>query len=106
MLAENAVPGSTVEVDRMGDDERAKQGEATDSDTNELKITIVKPKERVVAAVGADGGGGSDEGDDDEPSPEASGGEDLPDEPEVLPDVPDAPPPPEDKGEGPSPKPE
>jgi ATP-dependent Clp protease ATP-binding subunit ClpC len=80
VLAQNAAPGSTVEVDR-----------APEEDEEDVKITIVKPKERKREAVGVGGQGG-----DDRPeAPEGSERGELPDEPEVLPDVPDAPPAPE-----------
>jgi ATP-dependent Clp protease ATP-binding subunit ClpC len=81
VLAKNAEPGSTVEVERDADDELG------------VKITITKPARKPVA-VGAGEEGEASEGD-------GSGGGDqpedgpLPDEPEVLPDVPDAPPAPE-----------
>jgi ATP-dependent Clp protease ATP-binding subunit ClpC len=87
VLAQNAEPGSTVEVDRHGGEE---------SDDPPVKISIVKPKERVAAGVGAQGGEDTPEG---EPAAEEGSGGDLPEEPEVLPDVPDAPPPPEGDSE-------
>ncbi|MDP9118699.1 MAG: ATP-dependent Clp protease ATP-binding subunit, partial [Actinomycetota bacterium] len=80
VLAQNVDPGSTVEVEKAGD-----------GDESKVKITIVKPaREREAVGVGAKGGG-------DEEAPElegdsSDGSEQLPDEPEVLPDVPDAPP--------------
>jgi ATP-dependent Clp protease ATP-binding subunit ClpC len=80
VLAKTAEPGSTVEIDK-----------APDGDESEVKITIVKPKERKREAVGVGAKGGDKpelDGGDDAPE-----GGDLPDEPEVLPDVPDAPPP-------------
>ena len=85
VLAQNAPPGATVEVDR------APVGGPDDGD--DVKITIVKPKDaqRQPVGVGAKGEEGEGEG-EDAPAPEGSG---LPDEPEVLPDVPDAPPAPE-----------
>ena len=88
VLSHNMEAGSTVEVDRLSDDERAKQAESTDGDAQEIRITIVKPRERQKVGVGAEGG--SEGGADDAEAPEGSG--DLPDEPDVLPDVPDAPP--------------
>ena len=87
MLAQNAEPGSTVEVDRHGGEE---------SEDPPVKISIVKPKERVTAGVGAQGSDVAPEGGDDS---ESEGSSDLPEEPEVLPDVPDAPPPPEGESE-------
>jgi ATP-dependent Clp protease ATP-binding subunit ClpC len=91
VLAQNAEPGSTVEVDRLSEDERAKLAESTDTDVRELKITIAKPVRKPVA-VGADGEGEKPEveGGDSPAAPE--GESDLPEDPEVLPDVPDAPP--------------
>jgi ATP-dependent Clp protease ATP-binding subunit ClpC len=85
VLAKNLDPGSTVEVDKAPvDDER------------EVTITIAKPaRKREAVGVGAKGGDGGG-------PPELEGGDSdeghLPDEPEVLPDVPDAPPPPEGDG--------
>jgi ATP-dependent Clp protease ATP-binding subunit ClpC len=96
VLARSMEPGSTVEVERLSDDERAKQGESTDGEVQELKISIIKPRKRQKVAVGGDGGDEAPEGD----APEAS---ELPDEPEVLPDVPDAPPAPEGEGDEPQP---
>jgi ATP-dependent Clp protease ATP-binding subunit ClpC len=100
VLAQNAEPGSTVEVERLSENERAQQAEATDTEVRELKITIAKPARKPVA-VGAEGEGEGDkpelEGGDAPSGPEDS--PDLPDEPEVLPDVPDAPPAPEGEGE-------
>ena len=81
VLAKNLDPGSTVEVEKAGD-----------GDDGEVKITIAKPaRKREAVGVGAKGG------DDDENAPElegdsSGGGEQLSDEPEVLPDVPDTPP--------------
>ena len=80
VLAQNAAPGATVEVDRDHDDEE-----------KGVRITITKPARKPVA-VGAEGdedkpdlaGGDAPSGSDDTPE--------LPEEPEVLPDVPDAPP--------------
>ncbi|MEX1142683.1 MAG: ATP-dependent Clp protease ATP-binding subunit [Thermoleophilaceae bacterium] len=85
VLAQNLHPGSTVEVERAGD-----------GDDREVKITIAKPA-RKREAVGVGAKGGDDEGGEDRP--ELEGGSDdegrFPDDPEVLPDVPDAPPAPE-----------
>ena len=97
VLAQTLDPGSTVEVDRLSEDERAKQAEATDVAPQELKISIIKPKERKREAVGVGGKGGAEDQPEGE-GPDGEGG-DLPDEPEVLPDVPDAPPAPEGEGE-------
>jgi ATP-dependent Clp protease ATP-binding subunit ClpC len=83
VLAQNAEPGSTVEVERA---------EVGDGEEASVQIAIVKPvRKREPAAVGGRG-----EGEDGEPGgDDAPQGSDLPDEPEVLPDVPDAPPAPE-----------
>ena len=86
MLAQNLDPGSTVEVEKAPDD-----------DEREVVITIAKPaRKRETVGVGAKGG-------DEEAGPELESGDSgeghLP-EPEVLPDVPDAPPAPETEGEG------
>jgi len=80
VLRHNMAAGSTVEIDR-------KEGEG-EKDEPEVRVTITAPKrkKREPVAVGAKGEGG-----DTEPSAEG-GGEPLLDEPEVLPDVPDAPP--------------
>jgi len=95
VLAHNAAPGSTVEVEKADGDADAIDGE----DQDQLKITIVKPREREAVGVG----GGAPEGPEGGETPEGSSdesaegsGEDLPAEPEVLPDVPDAPPAPDD----------
>jgi hypothetical protein len=91
-------PGSTVEVDRLSEDERAQLAESTDGDVREMKITIVKPKERKRETVTVGGQGDArEEGSSEDPN--SSEGADLPDVPDVLPDVPDAPPPPEGKDE-------
>jgi ATP-dependent Clp protease ATP-binding subunit ClpC len=87
VLAQNLDPGSTVEV--------AKAGEG---DEGEVTISIVKPaRKREAVGVGAKGG------DEDAPELESGSdesGEQLLDEPDVLPDVPDAPPAPDgDAGE-------
>jgi ATP-dependent Clp protease ATP-binding subunit ClpC len=74
-------PGSTVEIDR-----KDKDGEEP-----EVKITITAPKrKREAVGVGAKG--------DAEQLPSGDG-DDLPDDPEVLPDIPDAPPAPEGSSE-------
>jgi ATP-dependent Clp protease ATP-binding subunit ClpC len=98
VLAQNMEPGSTVEVDRLGEDERAKQAESTDGEPRELKISVIKPKQRKREAVGVGGKGGSDQPEGE--GPQDDEGSDLPDEHDVLPDVPDAPPAPEGEGEG------
>ena len=91
VLAQNAEPGSTVDVDRAPD------GDTDEDDEPNVKITIQKPvREREPVGVGAEGGSedSPDQGGDEPETPAA----DLPDEPDVLPDVPDAPPAPEDEG--------
>ena len=88
VLGQNMPPGSTVEVDR--------DGEAGEDDTG-VKITIVKPRKREKVGVGAEGGDlpeGSEPAAD--PAPESEGDQPELAEPDVLPDVPDAPPAPED----------
>jgi ATP-dependent Clp protease ATP-binding subunit ClpC len=76
LKATDMKPGATVEVDRA-------PGE--DGGEPEVRITITAPKrKRQAVGVGAKG---------DEPAGELpSGSTDLPDEPEVLPEAPDAPP--------------
>jgi ATP-dependent Clp protease ATP-binding subunit ClpC len=81
LKASDMVPGATVEVDAVrepaGDDGKEKEPE--------VKISIRAPeRKREAVGVGAKGDGGE--------LPEGSSGDDLLDEPEVLPDVPDAPP--------------
>jgi ATP-dependent Clp protease ATP-binding subunit ClpC len=98
VLAQNAEPGSTVEVDRLSEDERARLAESTDSDAHELKITIAKPVRKPVA-VGAEGGDDKPDLEGGEAPSDSDSSPDLPDEPEVLPDVPDAPPAPEGEGD-------
>jgi ATP-dependent Clp protease ATP-binding subunit ClpC len=96
VLSQSMPPGSTVEVDRLSEDERAQLAESTEGDPQEIKISIVTPKERKRETVTVGGQGDArEEGSSDDPNSE--GAPDLPDEPEVLPDVPDAPPPPEAK---------
>jgi ATP-dependent Clp protease ATP-binding subunit ClpC len=95
VLSATMEPGSTVEVERLSDDERAKEAESTDGEAKELRITILKPRQREKVGVGAQGGSDSE----DPPEGNADRSQDLPEEPEVLPDVPDAPPAPEGEGE-------
>jgi hypothetical protein len=80
-------PGATVEVDR---------GEAAEGEEPEVTITITQPKrgqKREPVTVGGDGEEAEAGGDEADPSASAGGGESsLPDEPEVLPEAPDAPP--------------
>jgi ATP-dependent Clp protease ATP-binding subunit ClpC len=99
VLKANLEPGSTVEVDRgqQSESEDGKEGEP------EVTINIVAPKggkKRTPVGVGAKEGEAA-EGDQPQLS-EGDGGPTLPDDPEVLPDVPDAPP----SAEGPGPEPE
>jgi ATP-dependent Clp protease ATP-binding subunit ClpC len=76
LKATDMQPGSTVEVDSVPGEEGADP---------EVKISITAPKrDREAVGVGAKGGEAAEL-----PAGEADG---LPDEPEVLPDVPDAPP--------------
>ncbi len=89
VLAKSMPAGSTVEVDR-----------APEGDDDEVKISITEPARRR-QAVGV-GGKGGDSADADD----GSGADDaaaLPDEADVLPDVPDAPPASGGEGENPSP---
>src|SRR4051812_35227739 len=81
LKASDMVPGATVEVDAH----QEKPGEDGKEKEPEVKITIKAPsRERQAVGVGAKG----ESSDDDAPS----GGSSLPDEPEVLPEAPDAPP--------------
>jgi len=88
-------PGSTVEIDREPN---------APEDAPEVKISILPPpaqrKKREPVGVGAKSAEeGSGDGEPEGGSlPEGSAGGDLPDEPEVLPDVPDAPPPGDEPG--------
>jgi len=83
-------PGSTVEI------ESVEVGEGEDPN---VKISVVAPKKRKkrepvgVGAKGAEAAEGESGGGEEPPRG------DLPEEPEVLPEVPDAPP--EDSGEAP-----
>ncbi len=94
LLRAGMEPGSNVEIDRSS--ELGEDGEP------EVEITIKAPvRKKEAVGVGAEGGS------DDEPSGEGDGDSEpkgsveLPEDPDVLPDVPDAPPPPEgDSGEG------
>jgi ATP-dependent Clp protease ATP-binding subunit ClpC len=78
VLSSSMEPGSTVEVDKAGDGEEP-----------EVKIDIVAPKTRKRQTVGVGAKGGEGEG-GGEPAGDAS--PDFPEDPEVLPEVPDAPP--------------
>jgi ATP-dependent Clp protease ATP-binding subunit ClpC len=83
VLSQSMPPGSTVEVDR-----------APEGDERGVTISVREPKREPVG-VGAKGGEAEEGGGDSEPA--QSGGGELPDDPEVLPDIPDAPPAPEDE---------
>jgi ATP-dependent Clp protease ATP-binding subunit ClpC len=86
LKATDMQPGATVEVDRV-------PGE--DGEEPEVKITITQPKrKREAVGVGAKG----------EAAAELPAGDDLPDEPEVLPEAPDTPP--QAEGAAPEDKPE
>ena len=90
LKATDMKPGATVEVDAV----KEEPGEDGKEKEPDVKITIRPPsRERVAAGVGAKG---ASEGGDELPTGEGdsggSGSGDLPDDPEVLPDVPDAPP--------------
>jgi ATP-dependent Clp protease ATP-binding subunit ClpC len=81
VLATSMEPGSTVEVDK-----------APEGEDPEVKIEVVAPKtrKRQTVGVGAKGGEAESEG---EPSGDGEPSGALPEDPEVLPEVPDAPPP-------------
>jgi len=100
VLAHNAEPGSTVEVEKADGDAEAIDGEGED----QVKITIVKPPVREAVGVGGGAPEAPEDGEAPEGAPEGdadgSGEEGLPAEPEVLPDVPDAPPPPDGDPQG------
>jgi ATP-dependent Clp protease ATP-binding subunit ClpC len=82
--------GATVDIERKPEEERPKEDKDGEE---ELRITIHAPKrEREAVGVGAKSEGSDGEPGGRLPSGEGDGGDDLPDEPEVLPDVPDAPP--------------
>ncbi|MEA2377958.1 MAG: ATP-dependent Clp protease ATP-binding subunit ClpC, partial [Thermoleophilaceae bacterium] len=83
VLSQSMPPGSTVEVDKAPED-----------DERDVTITIVTPTERKRETVGVGAQGDArEEGSSSDPS--SDGGDGLPDEPEVLPEIPDAPPAPE-----------
>jgi ATP-dependent Clp protease ATP-binding subunit ClpC len=93
VLKTSMEPGSTVEIDKKD----TKEGEEAD-----VKIRIIEPQPpKVPAGVGAKGDEAAEGEGDGGSRPEGSGGDGLPDDPEVLPEVPDAPP--EDGGEGAAP---
>ena len=81
VLSQSMPPGSTVEVDR-----------APEGDDREVTIEIRKG---VREPVGVGAQGELEEGGGDEPGGEGPAGGNLPDDPDVLPDVPDAPPAPD-----------
>jgi ATP-dependent Clp protease ATP-binding subunit ClpC len=76
VLSSSMEPGSTVEVDK-----------AADGEDPEVKIEIVAPKTRKRQTVGVGAKGGEGEGE-----PSGDGSPDFPEDPEILPEVPDAPP--------------
>jgi ATP-dependent Clp protease ATP-binding subunit ClpC len=87
LKASNMEPGSTVQVERG-------EGKSEGEDP-EVTITITGPpagKKREPVGVGAQGEGEAGGEGGTLPEGTGGGGADLPDEPEVLPDVPDAPP--------------
>jgi ATP-dependent Clp protease ATP-binding subunit ClpC len=85
LRASDMKPGATVEVDAV-------KGELDDDGKEkdpEVKISITAPKRQPVGVGAGETGGG------ELPAGDTSGSgssDDLPDNPEVLPDVPDAPP--------------
>jgi ATP-dependent Clp protease ATP-binding subunit ClpC len=86
VLSQSMPPGSTVEVDR-----------APEGDDDDVKIEIVKPKERKRETVGVGAKGDArEEGSSEDPGAQ----HDLPEDPEVLPEIPDAPPAPEGEDKG------
>ena len=89
VLAQSMAPGSTVEVEKAT--VKGEDGEDEDG----VKVTVHKPaRKREAVGVGAEG----------VPDEAPEGGDNAPEdstelpEPDVLPDVPDAPPAPEDEG--------
>src|SRR5438034_1255663 len=96
VLGTGMAEGSTIDVDRAPEEER--------SEEHEVKITIHKPKKKAREPVGVgakgDEAGEGDKPDEDRPSGEGPDEGGLPEDPEVLPEIPDAPPaadsPPED----------
>ena len=92
VLAQTLAPGSTVEID--------KAPESDDEDAREVTITIVKStRKREKVAVGAEGGELPEDSGTEAPAEEEGQSPDAPalSEPDVLPDVPDAPPAPDDE---------
>jgi ATP-dependent Clp protease ATP-binding subunit ClpC len=80
VLRSQAIEGSTIEVGRV---------EGKDGEDPDVNITIKAPskkRKKVAAGVGAEGDDPSDD------TPEADASTDLLEEPEVLPEAPDAPP--------------
>jgi ATP-dependent Clp protease ATP-binding subunit ClpC len=85
VLSQSMPPGSTIEVDKAPDD-----------DEDDVKISVSAPKERKRETVGVGAKGDArEEGSSRDPSSDDA--PPLPDEPEVLPDVPDAPPAPDEQ---------
>jgi ATP-dependent Clp protease ATP-binding subunit ClpC len=80
VLRSTMAPGSTVEVGRV-------PGEDQDPPVT-IEIVAPKTRKREPVAVGAKG----DEAESGNDEPKGSGGGELPDDPDVLPEVPDAPP--------------
>jgi ATP-dependent Clp protease ATP-binding subunit ClpC len=96
VLRQGMDPGSTVDIDK--DD--AEADPKSETEVNPLKITIRAPKKRKREAVSVGGGSGDiPEGEAAPEDPDAAGGDDLPEDPEVLPEVPDTPPDPEASSE-------
>src|SRR5213595_520390 len=81
VLRSEMEPGSTIEVDK------AVVGGPNDG---ESEVIAPKTRKRQTVGVGAKGGEGDGDG-GNEPSGDGDGDPHLPDEPEVLPEVPDAP---------------
>jgi ATP-dependent Clp protease ATP-binding subunit ClpC len=85
VLRNQAMEGSTIEVERI---------EGKDGEDPDVNITIKEPskkRKKVAAGVGAEGDQATDE--------QTEGAGELPEEPEVLPEAPDAPPADESKPE-------
>ena len=90
VLAQNAAPGSTVEVDRDRDDERRSGEPRSRSPSPPASPWPSAPRAARAASPSSRAA---------TRRPARGRRPDLPDEPEVLPDVPDAPPAPEGEGE-------
>jgi len=86
LRASDMKPGATVEIGRA---------DKPEGEDDEVTITIQAPpaqKKREPVGVGAQGQSAEADGSEGRSLPERSGDGDLPEDPEVLPDVPDAPP--------------